>query len=83
MGRFHVRNLIAMRHALDSHNATCPERARAIRLNPIDHALLGWHELWGVPVVADESVRVKRIRIDCAADAQEYEREISGEHASQ
>jgi hypothetical protein len=75
VGLFHIRNLIAMRRALDIHNASCPEPARAILLNPIDHGLLGWDELWGLPVLSDETVRVKRIQIDCAGGTRERERE--------
>lgn len=81
MRRFHVRNLVAMRRALDVHNATCDEPARAILLNPIDHALLGWDFLWGLPVLPSDEVRVKRIRIDCAEDTRETERELPEQSA--
>jgi hypothetical protein len=66
-----------MRMALDSHNARCSEPAHAILLNPIDHGLLGWDELWGLPVVASEDVKIKRIRIECDGEASdEVEREV-------
>lgn len=74
MREFEVKNLIAIRAALDDHNSDCPMPARAILLNPVDHHLLGWDELWGVPVVADDQVRVKRIVIDCEGSAREAER---------
>jgi hypothetical protein len=72
--QFHVRNILAMRQALDEHNSRCDEPAQAILLNPIDHELLGWNVLWGLPVVADERVRVKHIRVDCDGDTREFER---------
>jgi hypothetical protein len=34
-------------------------------LHPVDHALMGFDDLWGVPVLPDERVRVKRVRIAC------------------
>lgn len=70
---FRLKNLVAIRHALDGHNATCPEPCEAILLHPFDHGLLPWHELWGVPVLADESVRVKHIRIECRGDGRSSE----------
>lgn len=75
--RFQVVNLMAMRRALDQHNARCPEPARAFLLNPTDHGLLGWDELWGVPVLADADVPVKRFRIDCAGSAENVEHELA------
>lgn len=42
---FRVKNLVALRRALDAHNARCDESAEAILLNPIDHGLLRWYEL--------------------------------------
>ena len=46
--------------ALEHHNKECPGRANAILLNPVDHALMGWDELWGLPVLPDERVPIKR-----------------------
>ncbi|HEY4281345.1 MAG TPA: hypothetical protein VGM91_24245 [Conexibacter sp.] len=62
---FTIKNLVRMREALDYHNRVCGTPANAITLNPLDHALLGWNLLWGVAVIADDSVGVKRFRIDC------------------
>ena len=69
---FHVKNVAAIRACLDHHNATCGARANAILLNPIDHALLGLDELWGIPVLPDDDVRPKRFRISCAETADSY-----------
>ena len=63
--RFALKNLIRLRAALDHHNATCGTPARAFLLNPIDHGLMRWEKLWGVPVLPDASIGVKRFRIDC------------------
>jgi len=72
-----VANLVAIRSALDHHNGDCLIAARAILLNPIDHALLGWDALWGLPVLADEAVRVKRVRIVCDGSAWGIEGELA------
>jgi hypothetical protein len=75
--RFRLLNLVAMRRALDHHNSQgCPVPARAIRLHPMDHELLGWNVLWGLPVVPDDTVRVKSVRIDCEGSAHDIEREL-------
>lgn len=77
MTRFEAANLAAIRGALDKHNTDCPVPARAILLNPIDHGLLGWFELWGLPVVADDRVPTKRVRIDCDGSAWGIEAELA------
>lgn len=76
MNRFAASNLFALRRALEHHNADCPRPAAAILLNPVDHALLGFHRLWGVPVLADDRIPVKRIRIDCDGSAWLAEEEL-------
>jgi hypothetical protein len=67
-----------MRNGLDRHNATCDQPVEALLLNPIDHGLLGWDELWGLPVLADDSVRVKSFRVKCARHTEEYQRDVPG-----
>jgi hypothetical protein len=74
---FESKNLAAIRAALDQHNATCPVAANAILLNPVDHALIGWDELWGLPVLADERVPTKRVRIQCDGSAFGIEDEVT------
>lgn len=69
MSQFEAKNLAAIKAALDQHNADCPVPANAILLNPVDHELLGWDELWGLPVLADDRVPTKRVRIDCDGSA--------------
>lgn len=71
--RFLVVNVVSMRAALDDHNATCPVPARAFLLHPVDHGLLPWDALWGVPLRANDRVPVKRFRLDCGASAWQIE----------
>jgi hypothetical protein len=66
---FELANLAAIRRALDHHNQTCVVPATAILLNPTDHGLLGWNELWGLSVLPDDRVPVKRVRIECGGSA--------------
>lgn len=77
MSEFEIKNLIQIRLGIDRHNARCPAPARAILLNPIDHQLMGIQNLWGVPVVADDSVPVKRVQIDCEGSAERIEEELA------
>ncbi|MCU0314041.1 MAG: hypothetical protein MUC84_08285 [Solirubrobacteraceae bacterium] len=83
MSGFESKNLAAIRAALDQHNATCPVAANAILLNPVDHALIGWDELWGLPVLADERVPTKRVRIQCDGSAFGIEDEVADAVAPQ
>lgn len=77
MSGFEVKNLIQIRVGLDRHNKRCLAPARAIVLNPIDHQLMGFNNLWGVPVIPDESVPVKRVQIDCEGSAERIEEELA------
>lgn len=76
MGEFEIANLAAIRAALDHHNGECPVPARAILLHPYDHGLMGWDELWGLPVLPDDRVPVKRVRIDCGGSAWTLDEEL-------
>jgi hypothetical protein len=69
--------LAFIRAGLDHHNASCPMTPRAILLNPANHELFGWDELWGVPVLPDDRVAPKRFRIDCDGSAFGIEDEIA------
>jgi hypothetical protein len=77
MSEFESKNLRAIKAALDHHNSECPVPANAILLNPVDHALMGWDELWGLPVLADERVPTKRVRIQCDGSAFGIEDEVA------
>ena len=76
MTQFEAKNLAAIRQALDRHNRTCPVPANAILLNPVDHGLLQCDELWGLPVLADDRVTVKRVRIACDGSAWTADHEL-------
>ena len=77
MSEFEIKNLIAMRLALDHHNDRCPVPAEAFLLNPIDHGLFGFETLWGLPVLVDEDVAVKRAQIACSGSAERIEAELT------
>ncbi len=77
MSKFESKNLGAIRAALDGHNQSCPVPGNAILLNPVDHELIGWDELWGLPVLADERVPTKRVRIQCDGSAFGIEDEMA------
>ncbi|MFN8174626.1 MAG: hypothetical protein U0T02_06115 [Solirubrobacteraceae bacterium] len=68
--------LAFIRGGLDHHNATCPMPAQAILLNPGNHELFGWDELWGIPVIPDDRVPPKRFRIQCDGSAFGIEEEV-------
>ncbi len=68
--------LAFIRGGLDHHNATCPMPAEAILLNPGNHELFGWDELWGIPVLPDDRVAPKRFRIQCGGSAFGIEEEV-------
>ena len=65
-----------IRRGLDHHAKSCPLAPRAIVLNPGNHELFGWEELWGIPVLADDRVAPKRFRIDCDGSAFGIEEEL-------
>ncbi len=69
----HVRNLVAMRRALYRHNGRCPMPARSFLLNPADAERLGIPVLWGVPIVTDPKVPMKRVRVECDGSAEGVE----------
>jgi hypothetical protein len=67
-----------MRSALDRHNAGCARPPQAILLNPIDHGLMRWDNLWGLPVLADDRVPVKGVYIQCDGLTWDSEEELVG-----
>lgn len=54
---------------LDDHASHCPLQPKAVLLNPGNHELFGWDELYGIPVLPDERVQPQRFRIDCDGSA--------------
>lgn len=76
MASLEAEMLAFIRAGIDHHNQTCPMTPRAILLNPANHELFGWDELWGIPVLPDERVAPKRFRIDCDGSAFGIEDEV-------
>jgi hypothetical protein len=77
MASLEAEMLAFIRAGLDDHNKNCPMPAKAILLNPANHDLFGWDELWGIPVLPDERVAPKRFRIDCDGSAFGIEDEVA------
>jgi hypothetical protein len=69
--------LANIKAGLEHHNATCPMPAKAILLNPGNHELFGWDELWGIPVLPDDRVKPRRFRIDCDGSSFGIEDEVA------
>jgi hypothetical protein len=77
MASLEAEMLEFIRRGLDQHAQTCPMTPRAILLNPANHELFGWDELWGIPVLPDDRVAPKRFRIDCDGSAFGIEEEVA------
>ncbi|MEA2371384.1 MAG: hypothetical protein QOH12_1778 [Solirubrobacteraceae bacterium] len=77
MASLEAEMLEFIRRGVDHHAETCPMAPRAILLNPGNHELFGWDELWGIPVLADERVAPKRFRIVCDGSAYGIENEVA------
>ena len=76
MASLEAEMLEFIRRGLDHHAQSCPLAPKAILLNPGNHELFGWDELWGDPGAADERVAPKRFRIDCDGSAFGIEEEL-------
>ncbi len=77
MASLEAEMLEFIRRGLDHHNASCPLPARSILLNPANHEMFGWDELWGLPVMPDDRIAPKRFRIDCGGSAFGIEGEVA------
>ncbi|MEA2297365.1 MAG: hypothetical protein QOF77_301 [Solirubrobacteraceae bacterium] len=77
MASLEAEMLAFIRRGVDHHAESCPMAPRAILLNPGNHELFGWDELWGIPVVPDDRVAPKRFRIDCDGSAFGIESEVA------
>lgn len=73
---FLSKNVRKIQAGVQHHNRTCGVPARAILMHPTEHAKLGVEELWGLPICADERVRLGRFRIDCEGSAWGVENEL-------
>ncbi len=70
-----AKNLEAISRAIDQHNASCPFPASEVRMNPFELERLGWHEIRGLPIVADPDLGTGRFRIVCSRDSDQGELE--------
>jgi len=53
--------------AWDAHAGECSSPPKAILFHPGNHALIGWDEVLGLPVLPDERVAPKRFLLVCGA----------------
>ena len=63
-----AKNLEAISRAIDQHEKTCEYPTIAVLMNPFEVERLGWDEIRGVPVRADDKVGTGRFEILCAGD---------------
>jgi hypothetical protein len=73
---FLSKNIRKIQAGVQHHNRTCGVPARAILMHPTEHAKLGVEELWGLPICANERVRLGRFRIECEGSAWGVENEL-------
>jgi hypothetical protein len=66
-----AKNLEAISKAIDQHERTCEYPTLAVLMNPFEVERLGWDEIRGVPVRADEKIGTGRFEILCAGDGEE------------
>jgi hypothetical protein len=66
--RADVLNLRAISKAIDQHDQGCPYPAAEVRMNPFEVDRLGWEEIRGLPIVADDSIGTGRFRIVCSQE---------------
>jgi hypothetical protein len=59
--------LEAVRAAFEKHDRDCDQRAYLVLLNPANYELLGWDEVFGLPVLPDDRVEPMRARVVCCA----------------
>lgn len=69
---FEAQMLMNVRAALESHAEECTETPKVILLNPGNHALLGWDEVLGLPVLPDERAKPMHARLVCGTGRAGY-----------
>lgn len=60
--------LMSARAAMEQHRGECDRPPNVLLLNPGNYELLGWDELWGLPVLADTDVPPLRCKLVCGSD---------------
>lgn len=71
MSSSEAKNLEAISKAIDQHERACEYPTLAILMNPFEVERLGWEEIRGVPIRADDKVGTGRFEILCAGDGEE------------
>jgi hypothetical protein len=74
-----AKNLEAISKAIDQHERSCEYPTLAVLMNPYEVERLGWEEIRGVPIRADEKIGTGRFEILCAGDGEDSELEESVE----
>lgn len=64
--------LMNVRAALESHAKECSQKPKVILLNPGNHAILGWDEVFGLPVLPDKRAEPMRARLVCGTGSAGY-----------
>ena len=67
-GSSEAKNLEAISRAIDRHEKTCEYPTLAVLMNPFEVERLGWEEIRGVPVRAEQRIATGRFEILCAGD---------------
>jgi hypothetical protein len=62
-----IEMLEKIRMAYDGHAAECDRPPKAILFHPGNHELVGWDEVFGLPVFPDERVEPKRFLLACGS----------------
>lgn len=60
-----IEMLLNIAAAIDEHAAACDRRPKVILLHPGNHGLIGWDEVFGLPVLPDPRVEAKRFKLVC------------------
>ena len=65
MDSLEIEMIERIRAAWDAHAAECTQSPKAVLLHPGNHSLIGWDEVFGVPVLPDARVEPKRFLLVC------------------
>jgi len=71
MSSSEAKNLEAISKAIEQHERACEYPTLAVLMNPFEVERLGWEEIRGVPIRADDKVGTGRFEILCAGDGEE------------
>jgi hypothetical protein len=67
-----IEMLENLRAAHEVHAAECRQTPKAVLFHPGNHQLIGWDEIFGLPVLPDERVEPKRFRLLCGTGHGRY-----------